>query len=337
MCIRTSDRDDVKVNSQGLCELCQKISGNRITEGTMQWEDFVEIIQNRYSSSKSRYDCLVPYSGGKDSTYLLYLLSKVPDLHLLAITIDYGFLSDATVTNIKIVLRNLSIDHIMFAPSWKVMENLYKSIVKKTGKLCLVCEGYLVTSLFRLALDLNIPCMASGLIPQQLDDIPPLIQEMDYTYWLQIRSKYIERLSAYLTNKEAFEEFNRYIPLVDQKTRLPDRIFPFVALGYELSEVYRGIREVGWVAPKDVTGISTNCYANHLHMYLEKARHNANALEDHLSALVRDGMLSRDKAIQVMDSDPEEKRANEILCSIGIKVGIADFVKQLEDSEIHLC
>jgi tRNA(Ile)-lysidine synthase TilS/MesJ len=40
-----------------------------------------------------QYDCLVPLSGGKDSTYVLYLCARVYGLKVLAMNFDNGFQS----------------------------------------------------------------------------------------------------------------------------------------------------------------------------------------------------------------------------------------------------
>ena len=44
-------------------------------------------------AKKRIYDVLVPLSGGKDSCYLLYFISKKYDLKCLAVTWDNGFLT----------------------------------------------------------------------------------------------------------------------------------------------------------------------------------------------------------------------------------------------------
>lgn len=46
------------------------------------------------------YDALLCFSGGKDSTYTLWLLRKKLGLRVLAVTFDNGFLPEQTFKNI---------------------------------------------------------------------------------------------------------------------------------------------------------------------------------------------------------------------------------------------
>ena len=49
---------------------------------------------------KGRYDCLVGMSGGKDSTYVAYVLKEKYGLSILGYTFDNGFLSETARGNI---------------------------------------------------------------------------------------------------------------------------------------------------------------------------------------------------------------------------------------------
>ena len=54
---------------------------------------------------KSDYDCALAYSGGKDSSYTLYVLREIFNLRVLALVFDNGFLSDQAKKNINRFLR----------------------------------------------------------------------------------------------------------------------------------------------------------------------------------------------------------------------------------------
>ena len=42
--------------------------------------------------NKNKYDCIVPFSGGKDSTWTLYYIVKHLNLNPLVVRFDHGFL-----------------------------------------------------------------------------------------------------------------------------------------------------------------------------------------------------------------------------------------------------
>ncbi|PXF59972.1 MAG: hypothetical protein C4B58_02130 [Deltaproteobacteria bacterium] len=63
---------------------------------------------------KRSFDVLVPLSGGKDSSYVLYLCRRVFNLKCLAVTFDNGFLSDHAKQNISNACDRLGVDHVYF-------------------------------------------------------------------------------------------------------------------------------------------------------------------------------------------------------------------------------
>ena len=68
--------------------------------GKVEKMNFFKIIENYKNKNKSNYDCIIPASGGKDSTYQVL---KVLDLGLkpLVITISTDWLTDIGRYNIE--------------------------------------------------------------------------------------------------------------------------------------------------------------------------------------------------------------------------------------------
>ena len=55
-----------------------------------------------------RYDLLIPFSGGKDSTYQLYFMrQRYPHLKILAVTFDHLFFRKAIIDNNTRTLQSL--------------------------------------------------------------------------------------------------------------------------------------------------------------------------------------------------------------------------------------
>ena len=66
-------------------------------------------IKNTFErSKKSRFDVAVFYTGGKDSTYLLYYLTKVLNLRVLALTWELPFMSESAKKSIEGAKNTLS-------------------------------------------------------------------------------------------------------------------------------------------------------------------------------------------------------------------------------------
>ena len=68
-CILPSTRPGLKIGDDGICNACKTNSFNQSED--INWQtrekEFIQIIQN--NKSKANWDCVVPVSGCKDSTW----------------------------------------------------------------------------------------------------------------------------------------------------------------------------------------------------------------------------------------------------------------------------
>ena len=74
---------------------------------------------------KGEYDCLVNLSGGKDSCYLLYRLTREYGLKVLAFTTDMN-VPEIAWDNIRRTVVKLNVDHIVYTPPRDFYRKLYR-------------------------------------------------------------------------------------------------------------------------------------------------------------------------------------------------------------------
>ncbi len=106
---------DLTFNEQGECSFCEKDQHFK----PIGEQALVDEFGNARKTARKRkldYDVLVPLSGGKDSTFMLYLAARKYKLTFLAMTYDNGFLSPLTLKNIQTTVKNageITRDHAM--------------------------------------------------------------------------------------------------------------------------------------------------------------------------------------------------------------------------------
>jgi hypothetical protein len=83
-----------------------------------------------YRRSGGGYECIVPYSGGRDSTFTLHTVKKVLNLNPVAFTYDWGMVNDLARRNIARVCGKLRVENIIVSAdiSWK-RENIRRNIL----------------------------------------------------------------------------------------------------------------------------------------------------------------------------------------------------------------
>jgi tRNA(Ile)-lysidine synthase TilS/MesJ len=118
-CLLGTDVPGVRITESGLCSVC--------TDYDKTWGDWKQVKERKrkelehilkiVKSKKRLYDVLIPFSGGKDSSYVLFLCRKVYNLNCLAVTFDNGFLTEHARHNIAKTCENLNVDHIYYGLS----------------------------------------------------------------------------------------------------------------------------------------------------------------------------------------------------------------------------
>jgi hypothetical protein len=147
-----------------------------------KWSCFNEEIPSRkeelaeifdfYKSIGGKYDCLVPFSGGFDSTYTLYTCTRTYELKTLAYNFDNGFQSETARENIMNAVSKLDVDFIMNEPRWHIAKRLYALFFRKTGEFCTPCNIGIWSTSYKIAEDHDIPLIVSGSSDRMSERLP---------------------------------------------------------------------------------------------------------------------------------------------------------------------
>lgn len=120
----------IKLGEDQICQVCKEGDTSQISTDFDTSEDlkaFNQILEEAQGTGKEQYDALVPYSGGKDSSYLIRRIqTEFPKLRLLAYTIDNGFMSPIAKENIDALLPKLNVDHMFLRPA----DDFYKKLFR---------------------------------------------------------------------------------------------------------------------------------------------------------------------------------------------------------------
>lgn len=125
-CCFPETKPDLFFNSDGICSAC---TASEMKSDEINWEerkrDFFEIIKKyKKPENEPGYDCLIPVSGGKDSTYQAYFMKEVCGMNPLCVCFETTNLTDVGRRNIDNISK-MGIDLIYFKKNY----NAYKSMV----------------------------------------------------------------------------------------------------------------------------------------------------------------------------------------------------------------
>src|SRR5690554_4552960 len=112
-CIADSTVPGISFNDDGTCSLCD--FHDELCELYPENEEALSKLKKKISEIKregknKKYDCIVGLSGGRDSTYLLYLAVRKWKLRPLAVHFNDGFDNPIAIENMNNAVRILEID-----------------------------------------------------------------------------------------------------------------------------------------------------------------------------------------------------------------------------------
>lgn len=148
-------------DEQGVCNICRQ---QDYKNTAINWAEKKKDLDQLVAANRDKhdYDCIIPYSGGKDSTWTLYYLVKEYGLKPLVVRFDHGFLRPNLQENTTRVLRRLGVDFHNFTPNWKVVRKLMLQSFMEKGDFCWHCHTGIFSYPMWVAIRYHVPLIFWG-------------------------------------------------------------------------------------------------------------------------------------------------------------------------------
>lgn len=153
--------ETIAFDLQGVCTVCNQ---HTFKENSVDWAYNKKLLDSLIEEyrGKYEYDCIIPFSGGKDSTWTLYYLIKEYGVKPLVVRFDHGFMRPVLEANVKRVLRSLGADIHTFSPNWKVVQKLMLQSFLEKGDFCWHCHTGIFSYPMRVAIEKRVPLIFWG-------------------------------------------------------------------------------------------------------------------------------------------------------------------------------
>lgn len=115
----------IEFDSKGVCNYCHEYVIKNRSKPISELKKLVA----PYKSKTGEPDVLVMFSGGRDSTFMLHMIKKVLGMNPIALTYDWGMVTDLARRNIARACGKLGVENILVsADIKKKRENIRKNI-----------------------------------------------------------------------------------------------------------------------------------------------------------------------------------------------------------------
>lgn len=152
----------LEFDEQGKCPMCQT------ADEVKDLKSVVPILDEIPPGKKSRFDVALFYTGGKDSTYMLYYLSKVKGLRVLALTWEIPYMSECAKKSIENAKKMLdSVEFITRTVSKNDLKKVYQKLYSLSENTC-ACPSLAYLLFYPELVANKVPYFVAGNEPVQM-------------------------------------------------------------------------------------------------------------------------------------------------------------------------
>ena len=176
LCLLPDTKPQLIFDENGVCSAC---INNKLKEN-VNWEqkekDFLQIIEKYKNTDNSNYDCIIPVSGGRDSTYQTYAMKEMFGMNPLAVAfhpLDQTEIGRKNLDNLK----KLNVDCVEFSSQPETYLKLARFGLKELGDFQWPEHIGIYTVPVQIAVKYNVPLIVWGENPQLEYGMPTNIDE----------------------------------------------------------------------------------------------------------------------------------------------------------------
>ena len=164
-CIMPETKPGISFNKGGVCNACQNAELKKKINYAERMEELYEVVARIKDRKPEGYNCVIPVSGGKDSTFLAMFARDELGLTPLLVCVGPVYVTERGKKNLNNLSR-LAFDIFVFKPNQKIMPTLLKRSFIEDGQPVRAFEFMLYSVPMRVAMNYAIPLVIWGENPQ---------------------------------------------------------------------------------------------------------------------------------------------------------------------------
>ena len=341
-------------DEDGVCSGCRYHESRSNAE--IDWDErektLLRIVDEAKEEARIRqnvYDCIIPVSGGKDSTYQVYLMKEVYGMNPLLVTFNHCFNTRSGLRNLENLVTKFGCDLVRYTINLDAVRKIARYMLETVGDLTWPYHGGIMTVPIQEAVNRNIPFIFWGEHGfAELVGVFTLEDYVEFTKW---------------TRKEHSMRGYEHHDLVGKAGITLQNMAPFIyPSDSKIEEVnLRGIylsnfhfwdakkqaelmiEKFGWRpvtyrrARTFILHGKIEDHANDVHDYLKYLKFGYGRATDNSSMEIRHGRMTREEGIEMVKKyDHIEPPSLDYYCDfLGItKEKFYDLIKEMRDPNI---
>ena len=159
-CLNMSTRNRIEFDEMGRCNACVWSEEKKTLDWSRRQKQFKQLVKE--TSTSSEFDVIVPVSGGKDGSYVTWVLKEKYGLNVLNITCNPPVRSDLGYQNLENFKKYSKTPLIEINPPYEVSRKLNKSGFVEQGRPLYGWTTSIFSAILRIATAFNIRLVMYG-------------------------------------------------------------------------------------------------------------------------------------------------------------------------------
>jgi len=159
-CVMPDTKPDLRLDEEGICNACRSFERRKEIDWAIRKKELVKVLEKYRSKDSSKWDCIIPVSGGKDSTYQVLRMLQF-GMNPLCVTATTCHLSEIGRKNIENI-KNLGVDYVEFSPNKVIRRKLNRIGLIQVGDISWPEHVGIFTIPVRAAVQYNVPLIIWG-------------------------------------------------------------------------------------------------------------------------------------------------------------------------------
>ena len=159
-CVMPSTKPDLQLDEDGVCNACRSYEKRQEIDWSVRRNELLSILDRYRNKDGTNWDCIVPVSGGKDSTFQVVELLRL-DMNPLCVTATTCDLTEIGRKNIENI-KHLGVDYIEMSPNPIARAKLNRIGLTQIGDISWSEHVGIFTIPVRAAVQYNVPLIIWG-------------------------------------------------------------------------------------------------------------------------------------------------------------------------------
>jgi N-acetyl sugar amidotransferase len=313
-CILPDTRPNLTFNEDGVCNACRSHSQKSQIDWAERESKFTQVVQHAKERSKG-YDCLIPVSGGKDSTWQVVKCLEY-GLNPLAVTWRTPARTQLGQVNLE-NLVSLGVDHIDYQVNPKVEAKFLIDSLKRYGATAIPMHMALFSIPLKIAVRFNIPLVVWG--ENSAFEYGGSIEEQK---GFKLDSQWLNKFGVthgttardWISDELTKKELTPYFRPTDKELAKSGVLAVFMGyyFPWDVETSLKVAQENGFKLRKEGPKVGYYNYADidcdfiSIHHWMKWYKFGFTRTMDNLSLEIRNGRTTRDEALEILEKQGEE-------------------------------